>query len=109
MAKKVRAIVVLVTCKSPAEARRMALALVSKRLAACGNINSAPVTSIYRWNGRVERAKETLLILKSTSGAFPALEKEIRRLHSYQIPEIIALPVVSGSKPYLAWIQENVG
>jgi periplasmic divalent cation tolerance protein len=108
MANKGKAIVVLVTCKSPAEARRIVRAVVTRRLAACGNVIAAPVTSIYRWKGRVERARETLLILKSTSGAFPRLEKEIRRLHSYEVPEIIALPIISGSKAYLAWIRENI-
>jgi periplasmic divalent cation tolerance protein len=108
MANKFRAIVVLVTCKSPAEARRIALALVRKRLAACGNLPGTPVASIYRWKGRVESAKEALLILKTTRNRFRKLEKEIRRLHSYQVPEIIALPIISGSRKYLQWLAENV-
>ncbi|HXQ97710.1 MAG TPA: divalent-cation tolerance protein CutA [Candidatus Limnocylindrales bacterium] len=108
MPNKVRAIVVLVTCKSSLEARRIALALVRKRLAACGNLLGTPVASIYRWKGRVESARETLLILKTTRSRFRTLEKEIRRLHSYQVPEIIALPIISGSPKYLNWIVENV-
>lgn len=99
----------MVTCKSQREARRIASALVGSRLAACGNVLGTPVMSIYRWKGKVERAKETLLVLKSTRSTFPALEREVRRLHSYELPEIIALPVISGSKSYVAWIHENVG
>jgi periplasmic divalent cation tolerance protein len=109
LAKKVDAIVVLVTCKSKAEARRIVTALVKKRLAACGNISEAPVSSIYRWKGKIERAKEYLLILKSMRRAFPALEREVTRLHSYEAPEIIALPIAMGSRKYLSWIGESVG
>jgi periplasmic divalent cation tolerance protein len=109
VAKKVDAILVLVTCKSKAEARRIATALVKKRLAACGNILGVPVSSIYRWKGKIERAKENLLVLKSTRKAFAALEREVTRLHSYDLPEIIAMPVTQGSQKYLAWIGESVG
>jgi len=108
MANKVRAIVVLVTCKSPAEARRITSVLVRKRLAACGSFLGTPVASIYRWKGRVESARETLLILKTIRSRFRTLEKEIRRLHSYQVPEIIALSIVSGSQKYLNWLLESV-
>lgn len=109
MAKKVDAIVVMVTCKSKAEARRIATALVTKRLAACGNILDAPVSSIYRWEEKIERTKEYLLILKSTRNAFATLEREVTRMHSYDVPEIIALPVARGSGKYLNWIAANVG
>jgi periplasmic divalent cation tolerance protein len=109
VAKKVDAIVVLVTCKSKSEARRIVTALVTKRLAACGNISESPVSSIYRWKGKIERAKEVLVILKSTRKAFTALEREVTRLHSYDVPEIIALPIVLGSRKYLSWIGESVG
>jgi periplasmic divalent cation tolerance protein len=102
-------IVVIVTCASRKEAERIATELVEKRRAACGNVVGAPVTSIYRWKGKVERAKETLLILKATSEKFVALEREVKRLHSYEVPEILALPVQAGSRPYLEWIAENVG
>ena len=108
VAKKIDAIVVLVTCKSKAEARRIAMALVKKRLAACGNIFESPVGSTYRWKEKIERAEEYLLILKSTRSAFPALEREVTRLHSYDVPEIIALPIAHGSRNYLAWIGESV-
>jgi periplasmic divalent cation tolerance protein len=109
MARLTKSVVVFVTCSSTAEARRIARSAVQKRLAACGNISSARITSIYRWKGKVERARETLLMLKSTLRAFAALETEIRRVHSYDVPEIVALPIVAGSVPYLAWIAENVG
>jgi periplasmic divalent cation tolerance protein len=101
-------IVVLVTCASPKEAVRIARALVECKLAACGNIPATPVRSIYRWKGKVESAKETLLILKTSRRRFAALEREVRRLHSYDVPEIIALPIAAGSRPYLAWISESV-
>jgi periplasmic divalent cation tolerance protein len=108
MPKRVDAIVVLVTCASSAEARRIATSLVKMRLAACGSISGAKVDSIYRWKGKVEKAREVLLILKSMRKAFPKLEREIRRMHSYEVPEIIALPIAAGSGAYLDWIRECV-
>ncbi len=101
-------IVVLVTCGSRTEARRIAKALVEARLAACVNVAQAPVESIYRWKGKVERAREFLLMIKSSRRRFGALEAEVRRLHSYDVPEIIALPVEQGSRAYLAWIGDSV-
>jgi len=101
-------IVVLVTCGSANEARRMARTLVEGRLAACVNIVQTPLMSVYRWKGRVESAKEFLLLIKTTRGRFAALERGIRRLHSYDVPEIIALPVERGSLSYLAWLSESV-
>jgi periplasmic divalent cation tolerance protein len=109
VARKVDAVVVLVTCKSKSEARRIVTLLVEKRLAACGNILDCPMTSIYRWKGKVERAKEYLVILKSTRKQFAALEREVTRLHSYDVPEIIALPVILGSQKYLSWLIASVG
>jgi periplasmic divalent cation tolerance protein len=100
-------IVVLVTCGSAKEARRIARALVEKRLAACGNILEAPVRSIYRWKGKVETAKEYLLLIKTSRRRFKALQDEVKRLHSYDVPEIIALPIASGSPEYLKWISES--
>jgi periplasmic divalent cation tolerance protein len=108
MPRKAGAIVVFVTCASSAEARRIATCLVKKRLAACGNVCGSAVSSIYRWKGKIEKAREVLLILKSTGKAFAKLEREVRRLHSYKIPEIIALPVIGGSRPYLEWVSESV-
>jgi periplasmic divalent cation tolerance protein len=109
MAKKIEAIVVLVTCGSRSEACRIVSTLVKKRLVACGNILESPVISIFRWKRKVERAKEVLVILKTTRGAFAALEREVTALHSYDVPEIIALPVVAGSRAYLSWVGKNVG
>lgn len=102
-------IAVLVTCGSAPEARRIARALVERRLAACVNILRAPVESVYRWKGKVESAREVLLVIKTTRKRFAALEAEVRRLHSYDVPEIIAVPVVRGSRKYLAWVSESVG
>lgn len=101
-------IVVLVTCGSAKEARRIARALVERRLAACGNIVEAPVRSIYRWKGKVESAKEYLLVIKTSRGRFTALRDAVKRLHGYDVPEIIALPIAKGSREYLKWISECV-
>lgn len=100
--------VVLVTCGSVQEAGKIARAVVNQRLAACANIVKAPILSIYRWKGRVESAREFLLIIKTTRSCLAALERTIRRLHSYEVPEIIALGVASGSKKYLDWIEQSV-
>lgn len=79
------------------------------RLAACVNVVQTPVESIYRWKGKVERAKETLLVIKSSRRRFPALQAEVKRLHAYDVPEIIALPIAVGSRDYLGWISESLG
>jgi periplasmic divalent cation tolerance protein len=99
--------IVLVTCSSTKEAKRIARALVGRRLAACGNIFTAPVNSIYRWKGRVERSSEVLLILKTTRKRFAQLQAAVQQLHSYEVPEIIALPVAEGFSGYLNWISES--
>src|SRR5580704_10531354 len=101
-------IVVLVTCGSAREARKIARAVVEKRLAACANILTSPVESVYRWKGTVESAKEFLLIIKTTKARFPKLKTEIKRLHSYDVPEIIAMPIVLGASNYLNWISGSV-
>lgn len=101
-------VVVLVTCASRKEAERLARAVMEKKLAACVNIASAPVKSVYRWKGKVETATEFPLVMKTTRRKFSALEKEIRRLHSYETPEIIALPILAGSVAYLRWIAESM-
>jgi periplasmic divalent cation tolerance protein len=102
-------VVVLVTCGSASEAKKIARALVERRLAACGNIVEAPVRSIYRWKGKIETARECLLILKSSRRRFGALQRAVKGLHSYDVPEIIALPIAGGSLEYLKWISECVG
>ncbi len=101
-------IVVLVTCGSVEEARKIGHALVEERLAACVNVVQAPVESIYRWKGRVDTATEFLMIIKSSRERFSALEERLRKLHSYEIPEIIALPIEKGSSDYLAWLADSV-
>jgi periplasmic divalent cation tolerance protein len=103
-----KVIIVLVTCASQREAQKIARALVENRLAACGNIIESHVESIYRWKGKINTACETLLILKTTRRQFAKLEEEIRKLHSYDVPEIIAMPVVAGSAQYLKWVAESV-
>lgn len=101
-------LVVLVTCGSEKEALRLARALVKEHLAACVNIHRAPVRSIYRWKGKVEEAQERLLLVKTTRARFRALRDAVASLHSYDVPEIIALPIERGSPRYLAWIGESV-
>ena len=97
---------VFVTCGSATEATRVAEALVEKRLAACVSMLQTPVKSIYRWKSKVERAKEVLLVAKSSRRNFPALVWEVKKIHSYETPEIIALPIVAGSVEYLRWMEE---
>jgi periplasmic divalent cation tolerance protein len=100
--------VVLVTCGTLTEARRIAQAAVTKRLAACVNIVLSPAESVYRWKRKVERAREYLLLLKTTANLLANLEREVKRLHSYDTPEFIALPIAAGSREYLAWLGESV-
>lgn len=100
--------VVLVTCASSAEARRIAKRLVEARLAACVNIVTAPVESVYRWKGKVESAREHLLLIKASRRRLPALQRAVTRLHSYELPEVIALPIAAGSSAYLKWMAECV-
>ena len=108
MAGRTKARVVLVTCGSLGEARKIAQPLVSKGLAACVNIVSAPVQSVYRWKGKVESANEILLVVKTTGPRLKELEKEVAKLHSYEAPEFLVLGVEGGSKVYLKWVQESV-
>ena len=100
--------IVLVTCESIRQARQIANAVVEKRLAACVNILGGTMLSIYRWKGSVEAAKEILLVIKTTATRLNELEKEVKRLHSYDVPEFVVLPIVAGSKEYLRWLQESV-
>lgn len=100
--------VVLVTCGTLTEARRIARTVVTKRLAACVNIFLSPVESVYRWKNKVEQAREYLLLIKTTSSLLASLEREVKRLHSYEIAEFIALPIAAGSREYLSWLGECV-
>ena len=102
-----RAIVVLTTAGTAAEADAIATALVERQLAACVQI-IGPVASIYRWQGVVERSEERLLLVKTTDVAYAQVDAAIRELHSYECPEVIALPIDAGSENYLAWLREQV-
>ncbi len=99
-------VVILVTCGSEAEARRIAQAVVRRHLAACVNILATPVASVYCWKGKVESAKEILLLIKSSKKRLTALRAAVERLHSYDVPEFIALPVIAGSPAYLRWLAD---
>jgi periplasmic divalent cation tolerance protein len=101
------AVVVLLTAAGGDEAARLAEMLVGSRLAACVQILPA-MESVYRWEGEVRREPEVLLLAKTTAGRFPALEREVRALHSYETPEIVALPVAAISGPYLEWLVGSV-
>jgi periplasmic divalent cation tolerance protein len=96
--------IVLTTAASIDEARRLAHTLVEERLAACATLLPA-VESIYRWQGAVERAQETMLLIKTVAENLAALEARLLALHTYDTPEILVLPVESGSQAYLAWLQ----
>jgi periplasmic divalent cation tolerance protein len=99
-------IVVLVTCGSEEESLKIANALVEDHLAACVNL-VAPIRSIYRWEGKIWDEKEWLLIIKTQKHRFEELERKVKSLHSYSVPEIISLPITEGSLAYLNWIREN--
>jgi uncharacterized protein involved in tolerance to divalent cations len=91
------------TAPSSEEASRIADMLVNRRLAACVQI-LPEMQSIYLWKGEVQREREVLLIAKSTTANFDVLERKVRAIHSYDTPEIVALPIVAGSEAYLKWL-----
>lgn len=99
--------IVLSTAGSTEEAHKIARYLVENRLAACVNI-VPQIESIYRWQGKVESSSEWLLLIKTTAGNVPAVEDAIRELHSYDLPECIAIAIDGGSSGYLNWIGESV-
>src|SRR5215472_7869193 len=101
------AIVVLMTAASGEEAARLADMLVGSRLAACVQI-LPQIESVYHWKGQIQRQPEILVLAKTTHERFAELEREVRALHRYETPEIIALPVTAGSPRYLNWLVENV-
>ena len=100
-------VLILVTASGRREARKISRHLVEKRLAACVNISS-PIQSIYRWEAKVQEDREFQLFIKSTRGLFPEVRKEILKIHSYKVPEIICLPIVDGLPEYLGWVGESV-
>lgn len=105
--QKTEAVVVLITAGSREEAGRLAEMLVGSRLAACVQI-MPEMESVYRWQGEIQREPEILLLVKTTRANFDELEREVLALHSYETPEIIALPIKASSTSYLEWLQGNV-
>jgi len=99
-------LVVLVTTATQEEAASIADALVSERLAACVNIIPA-VESVYRWEGKVTRDSEALMIIKTTEGRYAELERRVKELHSYSTPEVVALEIKRSSAEYLDWLRES--
>jgi periplasmic divalent cation tolerance protein len=97
---------VLVMAANENESETIARALVEERLAACVNV-VGPVISIYRWRGEIEKATEYMLVIKAPMRHFSKLERRVRELHSYEVPEIVAVALTSGSKPYIAWLAES--
>ncbi len=100
-------IVVFVTAANKKEADKIANELIRKKAAACVNIVER-IESVYRWQGKIEKGKESLLIIKSKKKKLPAIIKLVQALHSYTVPEIIALPIIGGEKKYLEWIDESL-
>lgn len=95
--------IVLCTCPDPETATTIASVLVEEGLAACVNIQPS-ITSVYRWQGKTETSDESLMIIKSLAENYSHIEKRIVELHPYELPEVIAVPIVAGLKPYLAWL-----
>ena len=96
--------VVLITASSQEEAQKIARTMVEERLFACANIVS-PIQSIYHWQGKRGDDKETLIIAKTKKGLFPSVVRRVKELHSYQVPEVLFLPIVQGSEDYLSWVE----
>jgi len=100
------AILVMVTCASGPEAEQIANQLLEERLVACVNI-AGRIRSLFHWQGAVARESESLLLMKTTRERFDELSRRIKELHSYEVPEIIAMPVIVGNPDYLDWIEES--
>ena len=101
-------IVVLITAKDALEAKTISDQLLEKKLIACANIVEG-VQSVFWWQGKIDQAKETLIVLKSKQDLFKKIVKTVKAHHSYEVPEIIALPIIDGNPDYLKWIHESVG
>jgi periplasmic divalent cation tolerance protein len=99
-------VVILVTTGSEAEAETIATTLVAEQLVACVNLLN-PIRSLYRWEGKLVDDREWLLMIKTQAELFSAVEARIKTLHSYQVPEVIALPILAGSDAYLRWISDT--
>ena len=101
-------VVAFSTAGSPDEARRIATALVSEQLAACVNVIDN-IHSIYRWQGAIESAAESMMLIKTRATLLPAIELRLRDLHSYDVPELVAIPIRLGAQPYLDWLLASTG
>ena len=100
-------VVVLVTCPTRALARRIAHALVTRRLAACVNVVPG-IESTFQWKGKIDRCREVLLVIKTIPARFASLRRAVVSLHPYDVPEVVALPLVDGHVPYLTWVRRSV-
>jgi periplasmic divalent cation tolerance protein len=96
-------IIILVTTKDKQEAEKITQSLLKERLIACANIVN-PVTSIFYWSGKIDKAEECLIVMKSRTDLFTQVAEHVKGLHSYEVPEILALPIVDASKAYLDWM-----
>lgn len=101
-------VVIFITCPSVEEAEKIAKTLLDKKLVACINIVSE-VKSFFWWKEKVEEAKESLLIIKTRVDKISEIIETVRQIHSYTVPEIIAIPIISGFKEYLKWVDETIG
>jgi periplasmic divalent cation tolerance protein len=106
MPAKNQMVVVFVTAKDVGEAQKISQRLLEEKLAACVNIVK-DVQSFFWWDGKIDQAQEALLVIKSKRALFPKIIKAVKAAHSYSVPEIIALPIIDGSKDYLQWIKET--
>jgi len=99
-------VIIMVMCATRGEAKKIAGSVLKKRLAACANIMGG-VESRFWWKGSLDKAGETLLMMKTKKANFKKIEREVKKLHSYEVPEIIAVPIIAGSKDYLDWIRKS--
>ena len=100
-------VVILITAKDTTEAQKISTHLLEQKLIACANI-IAGVQSLFWWQGKIDNAQEVLLVLKTMSNLFPKIVKAVKSIHSYDVPEIIALPIIDGSRDYIRWLTESV-
>jgi periplasmic divalent cation tolerance protein len=104
MRQKNKFIVVLVTANTEVEANKIATTLLKQKLIACANI-IPKVNSLFWWEGKIDKSSETFLVIKTKSSLLNEVVKSIKRIHSYEVPEIIAIPIIGGNKDYLKWIE----